>query len=169
MKRFWPAGSFGSSDTKFFLSSEPSSRAVAATTGDIKRDLTMFVTWLYGFHRGGMRWYAQNYHPARISTVNQVTSDSLTETGIGVSQDTNIQPVQTVTLGAADVCKLEIPYYSPSVCVNHWLRGNTNSSGLLYEYWIGGTSGSVFCRALADDFSFGFLVGAPTVIVTTAG
>jgi len=166
LKRFWPAGSFGNSNTKFFLSSEPSCRSVATTSDAVQRDLTMFTTWLYGFHRGGMRWYAQNYYPARISTINQVTSDSLTETGVGVSQDSDLMPVQTVTLGATDTGKIEIPYYNPSVCVNHWLRGNTNSSGLLYDYWTGATTGSVFCRALADDFSFGFLVGAPTVVHT---
>lgn len=167
LKRFWPAGSFGTNITKFYLSSEPSSRHVSASPTNLQRDLTMFTTWLYGFHRGGMRWYAQNYYPARISTVSQVTSDSFTETGVGQSQDSNIQLVQTITLGATDTAKIEIPYYNPSVCVNHWIRGNTNSSGLLYDYWTGATTGSVFCRALADDFSFGFLVGAPTVVTST--
>ena len=102
----------------------------------------------------------KNYLPARISTINQVTSDSFTETGAGVTMDSTLRPVQTITLGNVEVAKLEIPYYNPSVCVNHWIRGNVNSSGLLYDYWIGATTGSVFCRALADDFSFGFQVGA---------
>jgi hypothetical protein len=166
LKRFWPAGSFGNESTKFFLSSEPSSRAVSATPTGVQRDLTMFTTWLYGFHRGGMRWYAQNYYPSRVSTINQVTADSLTETGVGTITDTTLQPVQTFTMAATDTAKIEIPYYNPSVCVNHWIRGNTNSSGLLYDYWTGVTTGSIFCRALADDFSFGFLVGAPTVVST---
>lgn len=166
LKRFWPAGAFGNEATRFFLSSEPSCRSVSGTTEGVQRDLTMFTTWLYGFHRGGMRWYAQNYYPARVSTINQVTSDSLTETGVATVRDSTLQPVQTITMGATDVTKIEIPYYNPSVCVNHWIKGNTNSSGLLYDYWTGATTGSIFCRALADDFSFGFLVGAPTVVKT---
>lgn len=164
LKRFWPAGAFGNEQTKFFLSSEPSARQVAVDPSTVQRDMTMYTTWLYGFHRGGMRWYAQNYYPARISTTNQVTPDSFTETGVGVLQDSSLVPVQTVTIGATDTAKIEIPYYNSSVCVNHWLRGNTNSSGLMYDYWTGATTGSVFCRALADDFSFGFLVGAPSIV-----
>lgn len=168
LKRFWPAASFGNEQTKLFLSSEPSARSVASDPTTVQRDMTMYTTWLYGFHRGGMRWYAQNYYPARISTTNQVTSDSFTETGVGVLQDTTLEPVQTITIGATDTAKIEIPYYNSSVCVNHWLRGNTNSSGLIYDYWTGATTGSVFCRALADDFSFGFLVGAPSIVTSSA-
>ena len=164
LKRFWPAAAFGNEQTKIYLSSEPSCRSVATDPNDVQKDLTLFTTWLYGFHRGGMRWYAQNYFPARISTINQITSDSFSETGAAVTTDTSLRPVQTITLGAADTAKLEIPYNNPSVCVNHWIRGNVNSSGLLYDYWTGATTGSVFCRALADDFSFGFQVGAPSVI-----
>lgn len=164
LKRFWPAASFGTSQTKFFLSSEPSCRGVASNPDDVQKDLTLFTTWLYGFHRGGMRWYAQNTVPARVSTINQVTSDSFSETGAAVTMDSTLRPVQTITLGYVDTAKLEIPYYNPSVCVNHWIRGNVNSSGLLYDYWTGATTGSIFCRALADDFSFGFQVGAPSII-----
>ena len=164
LKRFWPAASFGTEQTKIFLSSEPSCRAIASNPDGVQKDLTLFTTWLYGFHRGGMRWYAQNYYPARISTINQVTSDSFSATGASVTMDTTLRPVQTITLGAADAAKLEIPYYNPSVCVNHWIRGNVNSSGLLYDYWTGATTNSIFCRALADDFSFGFQVGAPSVV-----
>lgn len=164
LKRFWPAATFGTEQTKFYLSSEPSCRNIAANPNDVQKDLTLFTTWLYGFHRGGMRWYAQNYYPARISTINQVTSDSFSETGASVTMDTALRPVQTITLGNIEVAKLEIPYYNPSVCVNHWIRGNVNSSGLLYDYWTGATTGSIFCRALADDFSFGFQVGAPSII-----
>lgn len=167
LKRFWPAATFDNTKTKIFLSSEPSCRSVSSSSVGVQRDMTMYTTWLYGFHRGGMRWYAQNYYSARVSTINQVTTDSLVETGAGAVQDFDLKPVQTVTLGYTDVAKIEVPYYNTSVCVNHWIRGNTNSSGLLYDYWLGTTNGSIFCRALADDFSFGFLVGAPCVVTTT--
>jgi hypothetical protein len=166
LKRFWPAASYGPSPdpTKYFLDSEPTARGFSGGIDEMQRDFIMYSTWLYGFHRGGMRWYAQNNNFARVSTTNQVTDNSFSLTGVSLLTDTTLKPVQTVTLGYIDVGKFEIPYYNPSVCVNHWIRGNTNSSGLIYDYYTGSPSGNIFNRALADDFSFGFLVGAPCIV-----
>lgn len=165
LKKFWVAGKFPANQTKFFLSSEPSSRSSATVGTKNVLDPIAYVTWMYGFHRGGMRWYAQNYYPGRVAMITRPTDDAMTPTGIGpLSDDFDPDQPQIVTLGINDSGKFEIPYYNDSVCVNHWQHGNKNSSGLVYDYWLGTGNQTVFCRALADDFSFGYLVGAPTTI-----
>lgn len=161
LKRFWTSGTYaGGTDLKFVLSCEPS----CLNVNEAGTDLISRLVWLYAFHRGGMRWFAQNYYPARATSIVSRTSDFISTSGVAQLTSSATLTGQTVGVATTEPTKFEVPYYNGTACVNHWVRGNEARAGLLIDYYVGSTSIS-FQRALADDASFGSLVGAPLVIV----
>jgi len=129
---------------------------------DPDRDMISNLVWLYGFHRGGMRWFGQNFLNALVDSLSASNADYLASSGVAVATASKADTIvaQHVQVGGAEPLKFEIPYYSTTVCTNHWLTGNMNQAGINVRYPV--SSDSIqFSRALADDHSFGFLVGAP--------
>ena len=82
-----------------------------------------FIASNYVFSRGGMRWAAQNYLPARITPISSVPTNQMTgANGVEFSNNNNLNNhgSQTLGLGAVDPLKVDLPYYSESMCINHW-------------------------------------------------
>lgn len=168
LKRFWTSRTFTSDPTPtvYLLNAEPAFNPTGTETDDRGfADMISYSAWLFAFHRGGMRWFAQNYYPARVSSLASVPSTSLAYNGIKVKPSaTSVVANQTVGVGMMEPTKFEIPFYNDQVCVNHWQSGSQTQSGLAVDYYLGSVS-ATFQRAIADDFGFGTLVGAPFLYV----
>lgn len=159
LHRFWSAKSFKTTaPTTFTLTGAPS----VMNRNDPERDMISNLVWLYAFHRGGMRWFGQNFINAYVDSLSASNADYLSSSGIAVATASKADTIiaQHVRIGVVEPFKFEIPYYSTTVCTNHWLTGNMNQAAINVRYTDSRDS-IQFSRALADDHSFGFLVGAP--------
>lgn len=141
-------------------------------------DLLMMYAPNFAFCRGGVRLIGQNVQPCRVTHHSSVyvknRDEAAQPTGFcEINPDPTIRyPMgQTFSLGVLDPLKIEIPYYQFTQCINMWKRpgyeGIYNESNVLIDYYQG-VDNYEFSRAAADDFQFGFLVGAPALRLEAA-
>jgi len=131
-------------------------------------DYIAFFSCLFNFWRGGFRVYAQNVQPARAFAAPVSTIP--TSTTVNGQIDSDSYDIRVASVGAAiglvEATKVEVPYSFSSLCQNTFLPfadGDT-SQALVIDYWNGHADSSLVCRAMADDFSMGFLIGAPITL-----
>lgn len=132
-------------------------------------DMIAYCANLFAFWRGGLRIYAQNYYPCRVTTLStdQVfPSSSTTSQSGGASYDYKTAN-STAMVGMMEPTSFELPYSYSTLCRNTFIpysssNGETTQS-ILIDYYLG-NPGSLLSRAMADDFTMGTLIGAPITI-----
>lgn len=109
-----------------------------------------------------------NYFPARAYTfiTNEIPSN-LSSTGQG-RQTIGYDRISTFAgIGATEASKFELPYSYDTAARNIWFlptRSNEQMNALCLHYYAG-DAGVVVSRAAADDFQFGYMIGAPVTLV----
>lgn len=132
--------------------------------GDV--DLISTIAGLYAFWRGGMRVYAQNYYPCRVSSATMITypvsMPAMTPNGQFASAFDYSMVSTCVPVGMTEPVKVELPYNFETICRNTFIPGTKDERTLAlnFDYYLGNV-GCIFLRAMADDFDMGNLVGAP--------
>ena len=113
---------------------------------------------------------AQNFLPARVTPITSVPTTQLTGANGVEFSNTNYymdHRSQTLGLGAVDPLKVDLPYYSESMCINHWkYDANRVIQSLRVDYFSGTTDEMTILRAGADDYQLGFLIGAPALVTS---
>lgn len=171
IKRFWNAGFCNKNLRYITLSNIPFLRSSSRFQDNrIEADMLAFIASNYVFSRGGMRWAAQNYLPARVTPITSVPTSQMTgANGVEFSNNNNYMNhrSQTLGLGAVDPLKVDLPYYSESMCINHWKHeSNRVLQSLRVDYFAGTMDETTILRAGADDYQLGFLIGAPTLVTS---
>lgn len=132
--------------------------------GDV--DMISIVAGLYAFWRGGMRIYAQNYFPARASSVTTILGSVALPAATPNGQFSAVNDYTLVSsfapIGMSEPTKIELPYNFDSMCRNTFIPGTSSERVLSIhlDYYLGSV-GTIVQRAMADDFDMGNLVGAP--------
>lgn len=125
-------------------------------------DFVTAVSACYAFFRGGTRIYAQNDLGAYAMFHPKFTANIALTNGIAI-EGPNIT-TQMLPISVNESTKVELPYYSPNYQTNHWKtwqnKGIQTSAVAVY-YRQTPTQNTFVLRAAADDFSTGFLIGAP--------
>lgn len=169
IKKFWvgadPVWDTGSSQ---HVVNYPLPVNLLATTNFSDMDMISRISVMYTYWRGGFRFVGNNYFPARAYTylTNEIPSN-LSSTGQG-RQTIGYDRVSTfAAIGATEASKFELPYSYDTAARNIWFlptRSNEEMNALCIHYYAG-DAGVVVARAAADDFQFGYMIGAPVTLV----
>nr|UBJ26008.1 putative structural polyprotein [Red panda dicistro-like virus] len=164
-KKFWVSRSpVWNSTTNVGQMPIPLIPAAGRDQGDV--DMISVVAGLFAFWRGGMRIYAQNYYPVRVSSVStplgSAFTSAMTPNGqfAGAVDYTSMSTFAPV--GLSEPTKIELPYNFDTICRNTFIPGTSSERvlSLHLDYYLGNV-GTIVQRAMSDDFDMGNLVGAP--------
>lgn len=125
-------------------------------------DMLTYVSCIFAFWRGGMRFYAQNLSQAEVYlTMEPLTSgDMCAMNGLAYSPPNFVHSSPIVNIGLLEATKVEIPYYFPTRCMSVYAPHASYYPTLNYATFNASRHIRI-TRAAADDFDLGYLVGAP--------
>lgn len=130
-------------------------------------DMISRISVMYTFWRGGFRFFANNYFPTRAFTfLSSQLPSNVSSTGQGRSQVPYENINTFAAVGTTEASKFELPYSYGTAARNIWFSPTTSNEtmcGLCLDYYAG-DAGVVVSRAVADDFQFGYLIGAPVTL-----
>lgn len=163
-KKFWPGTNpVWPGGTNHVITQFPIPNAVLyAPERSRDRDMISYLIPLFGFWRGGMRVYAQNYYPCRVTASPFRALSISTHTGQAASTSIDYDEVNTFApVGLSEPTKFELPYSFNTLCRNTFIPIATEetSQQLNIDYYLG-SANMIISRAMADDFDAGFLIGA---------
>ena len=125
-------------------------------------DMLCYVSSLYAFWRGGMRFYAQNMAQASVQLLMKgyENGDMCAMTGHSPSIPALTETSPIVDIGLLEATKVEVPYYFTTRCKSTYAPTVDIQPTLIYTTFDAPRDIRVV-RAAADDFDLGYLVGAP--------
>lgn len=157
-RRFAVAANIGTSQ-QFSVVNMPLTKQ---PTSSFTPDFVSAVAASYVFFRGGTRIYAQNDGSADATFDPRYYVDFATKNGVTTSA---LDPTnQVLPIAAFESTKFELPYYAKSYQTNLWKAREdkwTRASAMSVTYRSQPYANVYVLRAAADDFSVGYLIGAP--------
>ena len=166
LRRFWPAMRTEAPSNGYFVVPRPFN-----FSSDFKNpDMIALIAMNYGFFRGGMRFASQNNQTGEIFVYAGFSTDDGSMNCVGVDPTvTYMLGGQIIPFGVIDPVKFELPYYQTTIAMNNWKRfggdGQWMNSLVHVRYADEQVAHTLVLRSVADDFQFGFLIGAPSKIV----